>query len=88
MFFAVERQLNDNRLNDLFLVQMQYELNRNKTKGVWQHWRPTVLEAREELSHHFVKLDNELAEGKFANIAERSADLANICMKIFETFKV
>lgn len=72
-----------------FVRAMDRELERNSSKGDWRKWNPTLPDMIQELSHHNFKLQASLSRSAneavaTAEITERTADLSNICMKIFE----
>lgn len=66
-----------------FALLMDTELKANEPqKGDWTKWKPNPVGALRELGHHVGKLtDNIRDEGK---VREYAADVANICMKIYE----
>lgn len=73
-----------------FIARMERELQANQHKGNWPDWIPNLTNARSELGHHFGKLDSQLRAGvseeRARFISEFTADLANIAMKIADTF--
>lgn len=65
---------------------MEAELRANARKGDWREWHPDMDSAFKELQHHVGKLAFALTLGDNFKIAELSADVANIAMKIHEEF--
>jgi hypothetical protein len=70
-----------------FALLMENELNANEErKGKWEEWHPTVAQAADELDHHQAKLYAALDNRDAIHVLEFAADVANIAMKIAETF--
>lgn len=69
-----------------FASMMQRELAANIHKGDWYAWHPTPSQAFSELDHHSQKLREAVIGNRCERIIEFSADVANICMKIAESF--
>lgn len=69
-----------------FTALMEMELRHNDHKRDWRLWRPSAIEALNELSHHQSKVIQAIADGKPGEVAEYTADIANIAMKIEECF--
>ena len=68
-----------------FLEAMEHELKTNKHKKNWKSWNPSALEAIAEINHHVAKLADALVNNDSLKIKEHSADVANICERIFTT---
>lgn len=70
-----------------FIKRMDLELAANEHKGPWEQWHPDRFQAASELHHHTRKLIAAIYRERDWDIHECAADLANIAMKCFETFK-
>ena len=67
-----------------FSDRMMEELYVNKHKGDWVTFKDRNLIV-DEINHHFDKLQKALLEANVELIQEYSADVANICMFMFNS---
>ena len=80
-----ERREQSRLVNADFVKRMEAELKANACKGDWKQWKPDVSQAKSELKHHILKLEDALEKGESQMVSEYAADVANIAMKIAET---
>lgn len=72
----------DRLTTEAFASAMTAELMANETKGQWKDWKPTPEDALRDLDHHIAKLKASIADQ--GATLELTADIANICMKVYE----
>lgn len=73
-------------LSKEFVEQMESELQDNQRKGDWREWHPKENEVLNEIMHHFHKLNKALKNDNKEEIKEFSADIANLCEKVYTEF--
>ena len=67
-----------------FIIRCDDEIKANtKKKGLWKDWKPTRKEVTQEVVWHVAKLCQHVLNGDTDRMEESSADVANICEKIF-----
>lgn len=71
-----------------FVQAMHAELLANAHKGDWSAWNPRPDQAMSEFDHHDSKLRRAVDDKDAAKTREYAADIANICMKIWEGAKL
>jgi molybdopterin converting factor small subunit len=78
--------MNHEELNifNQFTDRMKEELSANEHKGEWYLFKDRNLIV-DEINHHFDKLQTALIQGDEELIKEYSADIANICMFMFNS---
>lgn len=71
-------------MNMDFIIRCDDEIKANtKKKGPWVDWKPSRKEVAQELAWHVAKLHQRLLNGDVKQMEEASADVANICEKIY-----
>jgi len=81
-------------MDDIFTKRCDKEIKENKHKGVWKNFKPSRKKIIQEMMWHIAKLNAAVfddsvehnhhgADSKIDKIQEYSADIANICEKIF-----
>ena len=69
-----------------FIVAMNREIEANEHKGPWEDYVPSSCYVAPWLEEHVSKLILAVARKDRAKVREYAADVANIAMKIDETF--